>query len=468
MPEEAWLEWSAEGETKSHRVAMPVAPGKDPKPGAVGDTRARDYEIIQPRMAQTITYRVVSGSVTSPQFKVTVVEPPAVARVAARVEPPEYTKLPATNIPDASRILAFEGSRVTLDIEATRPVRLIEVEWPGGPSETSESVKAAASRGPLGRTGSVTVEARKSGPVAVSLRDPLGIASRRDQPRRVVVRADLPPVVAVRGPDGITDIGPGDTLGLLIVASDDIAIASVELHYGIERVDSAQGEVETGHAAVSLKGMGSRSARGEAALALSPLKLKPGDSLTYRVRVADNRPAPRGPNVVWSTPQTLTIVAAAEPLRVRASRARTSGLVSKFETLRKEVVAERQKTEQLRQAAEAVRRGDGEWDEERGRALLEREAGARTIEDQLKLLARELAADRGLGALSRPLAQVAEVEAEAARAALEAARPRGGPLQRGIRHRACGGGGWPRSATDSTTSQTSLRRPARRGPKSVG
>ena len=52
--------------------------------------------------------------------------------------------------------------------------------------------------------------------------------------------------------------------------------------------------------------------------------MKPGDSVSYRVRVADNRPAPRGPNVVWSPLQTLAIVATAEPLRVRASRARAT------------------------------------------------------------------------------------------------------------------------------------------------
>ena len=83
-----------------------------------------------PRLARSISYQVESGSVKSKRYTVKVVEPPAVALINARVEPPAYTKLPAGPAPDPSRIEAFEGSRVTLEIKATRAVRSIEVEWP--------------------------------------------------------------------------------------------------------------------------------------------------------------------------------------------------------------------------------------------------------------------------------------------------------------------------------------------------
>ncbi len=135
-----------------------------------------------------------------------------------------------------------------------------------------------------------------------------------------MVRADQPPTVVVRGAEGITDIGPNDTLALGVAARDDIAVDSVELHYEVERRGSSAARSETAHVAVSLKGMGSRSARGDAMLALAPLGVKRGDSLSYRVRVADNRPAPRGPNVVWSEPQTLMIVPAARTAGALAAR----------------------------------------------------------------------------------------------------------------------------------------------------
>ncbi len=383
----------------------------------------RDYAITLSRLARSISYRVQSGSVKSPLYTVTVLEPPAVAEIAARVEPPAYSKFPTRLAADSSRIEALEGSKVTLEIKASRPVRSIEVEWPVEPAQSDAAAtrRIAVRQETLAREGSVTVEAVRSGPYSVSMSDELGIASRPDSPRRVVVRADAPPVVAVRGPEGVRDSSANDTLALAIAARDDIAVASVELHYAIDRASSSAGDAESQHVAVALPGVGSRSARGEGSLALGSLGLKPGDSLSYRVRVADNRPAPHGPNVVWSPEQTLSIVAAAEPLGVRASRARTSGLRSRLESLRNEVRVDRAKTEELRVAADAVRRGDGEWDDARKESLADRAEATRAIEDQLKLLARELDADRGMQPLSRAAQQVALVEAAAARARLDQA-----------------------------------------------
>ena len=424
VPEAAWLNWSAEGDRASHRVAMPVAPANGSHVASTSTGSERDYAITLPRLARSIWYRVESGSAKSPLYNIKVVEPPAVGAIVARVEPPAYTKLPATVAADASRIDAFEGSKVTLAINASRVVRSIEVEWPVAAvdAESAQAGRFAAGIETSGRGGSLAVDAVRSGPYAVWLRDEHGITNRPDQPRRVNVRADAAPVVVVRGPEGGGGVSPNDTLGLAIAARDDVAVASVELHYAIERKDSSASDPETGHVDISPEGLGSRSARGGASLALERLALKAGDSLTYRVRVADNRPAPRGPNVVWSPPQTLSIVVAAEPLRVRASRARTSGLRSKLEALKHDVIADRDKTEKLRQEADDVRRGDAQWDETHRDALAEREAATRTIEDQLKLLARELDADPGMRALSRAAQQVAQVEAEAARAGLDQAR----------------------------------------------
>ena len=52
-------------------------------------------------------------------------EPPSIASISARIEPPAYTKRPTSVARDPARILAFEGSRVTLDItpESSRSAR---------------------------------------------------------------------------------------------------------------------------------------------------------------------------------------------------------------------------------------------------------------------------------------------------------------------------------------------------------
>ena len=145
-------------------------------------------------------------------------------------------------------------------------------------------------------------------------------------PRRVIVRPDAPPTVTRRGLEGLKEASPDDTLTVGVAARDDIAVASIELHYAIRRGRSTGAESETGHVAVKTEGLGSRSARGMASLEFHPLGLKPGDGLTYRLRVADNRPAPRGPNVVWTSPEEITIVAGAEPMLAQLSRLRRTAL----------------------------------------------------------------------------------------------------------------------------------------------
>ena len=88
--------------------------------------------------------------------------------------------------------------------------------------------------------------------------------------------------------------------------------------YTIERAASTgSADPEGKELAAKVVGLGSRVARGEASLGLRTLELRSGDILSYRVRATDSRPAPRGPNVGYSSTRTLRIVDKAEPLLAR-------------------------------------------------------------------------------------------------------------------------------------------------------
>jgi hypothetical protein len=425
-PDAAWLEWTSEGDSGPQRIAMPPATGSDPS--ASSDSSARQFALTLPRLVRSMSYRVVCGETASRRYRITALEPPAAVAIAARVEPPPYTRRPATIARDPARIDAFEGSRVTLDITPSRPVRSIEVGWPKPAGASLERV--AATLADSGRSGSATFVAEESGPYTLALRDEHGIANRPEPPRRVIVHPDAPPTVTLPRIEGREEAGPDDRLALGVAAGDDVAVASIELHYAIRRGSSAGAESETGHIAVKAAGLGTRSARGVALLAFSPLRLEPGHSLSYRVRVADNRPAPKGPNVVWTAPQEIVIVAGVEPLRTRLSRLRRESVGAKLDALRKAADANRQESERLREAAEAARRGEGRWDKARQKAVEQREADARDLIDRLKLLAGELEHDPQHQPLARPARQIAELEAEAARAQLERARQDEDPERR--------------------------------------
>lgn len=433
-PAIAWLEWTDAGQGGTRRVAMPemesVSASESPDSRWLAGTRA--FAVTLPRLVGSFSYRIVSGSAVSRSYRIRVIEPPSVVAVEARVEPPAYTGLPLTTARDSGRIEAWEGSRVRLDVTASRPIRGAEIGWPKQPKPVEATVGSDRT------TASATLIAEESGPYTLALRDEQGVTGVLEPVRRVVVvRPDTPPVLTVQGPAPHWESGPKDTLRVAVAARDDVAVASAELHYAIQRgggaaPNSAVAKASSGIGsyAVVLKGLGTRFARGEATLNLGPLGLKPGDTLSYRVRVADNRPAPRGPNVVWSPAGTLTIVAAAESLEARQSRAEREALQAKLDALKASNAENREETEQLRYAADAALRGNGPWDREHQQALTQREAEARGLSNRLQLLARELAADPRFGRLARPTRQIAEGEAEDSRALLEQAKGQVDPTRR--------------------------------------
>jgi hypothetical protein len=112
VPRTAWLEWTEVG-GGTRRMAMSAAP--------TGQGPSRAFAITLPGLSGSLTYRVVAESAASRGYHVRVVEPPAVAALAARIVPPPYSGLPAGSARDPDRIEALEGSRITL--ESRRPRR---------------------------------------------------------------------------------------------------------------------------------------------------------------------------------------------------------------------------------------------------------------------------------------------------------------------------------------------------------
>ncbi len=395
----------------------------------------RAFSIVLPRLAGSLTYRVASASGESRGFRLTAIAPPAVTSITARVEPPSYTRLPGAIARDPARIEAWEDSRVTLTLATSSAVRAAEVSWPrrveveGSSKVEPKRIEATISAD--GRTATALLTADAPGEYTIALRDTHGLASRPEPPRRVVVRPDEAPVVTLRETEGLDQARADDTLRVGLSASDDIAVASAEktsftrssgatATVGVHRttgrhrshrrddprIGNTFGTWQEAAAGLAWRGRGRRAMC----------------SGGYRARVVDNRPEPRGPNVAWSASRRLTVVAKADPLWAQRDRAGREAIQSKLDALKKAASENRHEAELLRYAADAVQRGNGEWDGDRRQALTRREAEARAVVDQLERLALDLAEAPAFRALARPARQIAEVEAEAARATLDQAR----------------------------------------------
>ena len=307
---EAWLEWTrADGTLNRVRMAADT----EAKQGK------RAFTATLPRLSSSLTYRAMIGGDASPRHHIKVVDWPAVTALKAHVAPPAYTGRSAAPARDSARIDAWEDSQVTLELEANRRLEQAEVIWPGldavakSPSPAASSHVVSFKPNADGTRWSATVVAEAAGPFTIKIRDEYALENKPEAPRRVVVHADAPPTVAIEAPADLEETSPDDHLTLRIAARDDVAVASAELHGTIERSSGSTGPASASVAA-PLDGLGTPVALGEAVLNLATLALKPGDVIFYRVRVTDNRPAPRGANVTWSSAHSLRIIEHSESL----------------------------------------------------------------------------------------------------------------------------------------------------------
>ena len=420
-PENVWLEWNDPATKRVRRVAMD-------KPASDSSAVAKRTAVI-PSLTESLSYRVVVGSTQSDRYAVTAVEPPKIAKLAVKVVPPTYTKRSANEFLDARRVEAFEMSRVELTVTADTRIKAVELFSPKPGGQESETNRTFASVASDGRTGTVSFFAETSGPFSIRLHDPRGIASRPEKPRRIKVIPDTAPTVDLQGIDGLKESNANDTLRVGVVAGDDVAVASVQLHYKITRQGS-QSDPERGQVESDLKGLGTETAKGVVALGLRSLNLKPGDALNYRVRVADNRPAPRGPNVTWSSDHDLSIVEQAQAMATKRGEAERSMIQERLEAFKKAITDTKKETEQLPYAADAAQRNNGNWEPERQKSLTQQEAEARQLEEKLQVFADELKESSAYHPLARPAEEIAQVEGEALRTALDRARQAADPAKR--------------------------------------
>jgi hypothetical protein len=410
----AWLEWTNEaGATQG--AAM------------IGDAATRNgvrtWRLTLPQVGDSVRYRVTAGPSQSRRHAITAVDPPAIAGLNVSVDPPGYTREPRFVARDPARVEAREGSLVTLSVTTRQPIRRAELDWPKEDARHVDASSSPSYRPGEGQATSWTFVATAvaSGPFGFRLTDQYSLNNRPEPPRRLMVRPDAPPTVALGGSDEPVEASADDTVSVDMVARDDIAVAEAEVHYAVARAGSPA-PPETGVLKLDLPGLGTRLARGEARLPLKPLKLRAGDGVSYRIKVADNRPAPRGPNVAWTSIRGVKVVEKAEPLLARRAAAERAKLQEMLNALKKSAAENRQGAEQLRYAADAAQRGNGRWDVERQQTLARRESAARDVVEGLREFARELDDHPLFGPMARPAHQAADVEAETGRQQLEQAR----------------------------------------------
>lgn len=277
IPDEATLEIrDADGNAKSHLLEL--------KEGHQGNVRQLSHRVAD--VQQPFAYRVTAGDAQSEWMDVGVAARPRIAGVRFQVAPPEYTQKPVIRRSELPRkVRVVEGSQLKVAFRTAEPVTDCVLDFGDG-----KSAKLSADG-----EGWYEWHSDIAQPIAftVGLVESHGLKNRRPRKCRVEVYRDRAPTVKVVSPTAEMAVQPGDEVDIQFEAKDDFAVERAELVVYGDEVDEDGNRQPLKTMPIDLGEMqGAKKIRGSVPLDLSEYDLENGQSISYAVRVYDNRVAP--------------------------------------------------------------------------------------------------------------------------------------------------------------------------------
>ena len=196
----------------------------------------------------------------------------------ARLEPPAYSKRPATVLTNPGRIDALAGSRLTLVTGANSAAA--SVRFGDRPLPASRRQDGTHFELELAESGYLAVEAGNAEPtrlIAVTVTPDRAPTVRVERPGRDLL---LPTI------NHVVDIDAA--------ASDDIALGSLALRYTRVSGSGEQFEFVEGELPLAISRESEQNWRAHGRIPVAALGLEPGDSLVYRLTARDERPGTSG------------------------------------------------------------------------------------------------------------------------------------------------------------------------------
>ncbi len=404
LPEIVRLDWQATADRKVHdqrRMEFDAATG--------------NYVTTVPHVFQGFGFSVRESNAQSRQYAVNVVDAPSIASVSLAMVPPVYTRRPPQKIDGVTgKIPVFEHSALTLKVKFNKPVQSAEWLWKGDkPGEPG-----AIPSGPLPLSkdrleAEIKWSAEAAGVFAMRLVDEYKLENPTEPERLLELVIDQPPKLEVSGDPQAVEAKPDDVVPVEVTATDDVGIAALELHY--EFPDGRKGKVDGPALEPS-----SPKVEHRFRLDLAAISAKDGETLTWRVRAADGRPAP-GPQEVWSEPRVILVSNKAKPPGSSDLELEQKALKEELAALQKAVQAGVEQVAALEKAADSAGRQNEpfERDDELPKAARQQEATA----EQAELMAERLAEHPLFGNLAEETRGVGKQELPEAAKKIDAAKP---------------------------------------------
>lgn len=226
----------------------------------------------------SLSYQFTLGKTVLPPDTIYVAPKPWVTGLRVRLEPPRYTGLKPSELPEGQgTFAAYPGTLARISIETPSPLKKATVVFPG----SADSVALSVSGNRAG--GSITVTSSRS--YTFALADTFLQNSDSIPQFSIDAIPDAPPSVFIVKPGASKDCDPGMRETLWVEAIDDIRIS------GLSVSTRKNNEAPAAYAERDFAASDSavRLARLQLPLALNGFSLFPGDTLWYWARACDNR-----------------------------------------------------------------------------------------------------------------------------------------------------------------------------------
>ncbi len=246
--------------------------------GAVPQPMRRDgagYVVDWPKVEADFRYRVVAGSLTSPEYQISAIDAARVTRIDLEYAFPAFTRMAPRLEEDGGDIFGPAGTAVTIRVHTDKPVRRGAVALEGG---TSLPLKAD-SQDATTLVAGLTIG--QDGAYRIGLEDIDGLSSPEGTQYFVRVLDDRPPDVRIMRPAGDRQVTKLEEVVVEARADDDHGISSLELVYAVR----GRGEKVVPFARGAR--LPSTSVNGTHTLFIEELDVEPGDFVTYYARAKD-------------------------------------------------------------------------------------------------------------------------------------------------------------------------------------
>jgi collagen type III alpha len=239
---------------------------------------------------QSFQYRIIAGDASSDVYSISVDQPPSARVVQVDYRYPDYMSLPERT-DSSGTIEAWEGSTVTIHAESNLPIASAVLQLSDEPTFKTRGEEIPVSIRDTQLTVELALDAREDGSLPKYYRIQVFDADGNVDPEPVVygleIRRDQPPVLRLLDPTRDLQVPSNAVVPMLIEAEDpDFLLRSVSLHYSVNGKPVQPSEVllDTTKSRMPKRWVQTWEFR------LAPLRLNPGDVVTYYVEARDNRP----------------------------------------------------------------------------------------------------------------------------------------------------------------------------------